>query len=61
MKVEVYRDRAGQWRWRARARNGLIVADGAEGYASKRNALRACQRFAAGFRTEAFTAPRVLG
>jgi len=33
-----------QWYWRLRAANGRIVADGAEGYASKRNVLRAIQR-----------------
>lgn len=38
---EVYRDAAGQWRWRLRAVNGRIVADSAEGYAAKRNAKRA--------------------
>lgn len=60
MSVEVYRDSAGHWRWRARARNGRVVADGAEGYASRRNALRACAGFARMFRAEAFTAPKVL-
>jgi uncharacterized protein YegP (UPF0339 family) len=38
---ELYRDAGGQWRWRLRARNGRIVADSAEGYASRRNARRA--------------------
>lgn len=38
---EVYKDTAGQWRWRLRSRNGRVVADSAEGYASKRNARRA--------------------
>ena len=38
---EAYKDARGEWRWRMRARNGRIVADGAEGYASKRNVLRA--------------------
>lgn len=30
--VEFYRDRAGEWRWRLKARNGRILADSAEGY-----------------------------
>ncbi len=34
---EIYRDTGGDWRWRLRARNGRIVADSAEGYASRRN------------------------
>jgi uncharacterized protein YegP (UPF0339 family) len=29
------------WYWRLRARNGRIVADGGEGYASKRGCRRA--------------------
>lgn len=40
-RFEVYRDQGGNWRWRLRARNGRIVADSAEGYASKRNAKAA--------------------
>lgn len=40
-RIEEYQDKAGQWRWRIRAGNGLIVADGAEGYASRRNVRRA--------------------
>ena len=38
---EIYRDTAHDWRWRLRAANGRIVADSAEGYASKRNVNRA--------------------
>lgn len=38
---EIYKDTRGEWRWRLRARNGRIVADSAEGYASKRNVTRA--------------------
>lgn len=33
---EVYEDRAGGWRWRLVHDNGRIVADGGEGYASRR-------------------------
>jgi uncharacterized protein YegP (UPF0339 family) len=29
---EFYKDQAGQWRWRAVATNGRVVADSAEGY-----------------------------
>lgn len=39
--IEEYQDKQGQWRWRVRAGNGLIVADSAEGYASRRNVRRA--------------------
>lgn len=35
---ELYRDRAGDWRWRLVHDNGNIVADGGQGYSSKRRA-----------------------
>lgn len=41
MRFEIYKDKAGDWRWRARATNGLIVADSGEAYVSKWNAKRA--------------------
>jgi uncharacterized protein YegP (UPF0339 family) len=37
--VEVYHDVFGEWRWRARAGNGEIVADSAEGYVDKGHAV----------------------
>lgn len=37
MRFEAYPDAGGQWRWRLVANNGRIVADGAEGYATKGN------------------------
>ncbi len=40
-RFEVYSDAVGDWRWRLRAGNGRIVADSAEGYASRRNVFRA--------------------
>lgn len=41
--VDVYKDKAGQFRWRLRARNGKIIASSSEGYASKRNVMRAAR------------------
>ncbi|MFC7096019.1 HVO_2922 family protein [Halobaculum marinum] len=35
---EVYRDHADEWRWRLVHRNGNIIADSGEGYASKQKA-----------------------
>ncbi|GAB3412433.1 hypothetical protein GCM10027435_05130 [Haloparvum alkalitolerans] len=32
---EVYEDQGGEWRWRLRHRNGNILADSGEGYASR--------------------------
>lgn len=34
-----------QWYWRLQAKNGHIIATGGEGYASRRNVLRAVNRF----------------
>lgn len=42
-RITIYRDSAGQYRWRMQARNGRIIADSAEGYASRRNAIRAAE------------------
>ncbi|GAB7093281.1 hypothetical protein JCM30237_04330 [Halolamina litorea] len=41
---EVYRDAAGQWRWRLVHRNGNVLADGGEGYTRRRDARRALDR-----------------
>jgi len=35
MKVEIYEDAAGEWRWRMKAANGRIIATGGEGFSSK--------------------------
>lgn len=45
-RVEIYQDGSGEWRWRLVAHNGRVVADGAEGYASKGNATRGWDRVA---------------
>ncbi len=36
---ELYLDSAGEYRWRLRHKNGNIIADSAEGFSSKANAL----------------------
>ena len=46
MKVEYYRDAKGEWRWRMKARNGRIVADGAEGYKRRIDCVRQYARIA---------------
>jgi uncharacterized protein YegP (UPF0339 family) len=38
---EIYEDAGGEWRWRLRHRNGNVVADSGEGYASRSNAVEA--------------------
>lgn len=37
--AEVYRDSSGEWRWRLKARNGRIIATGAEGYLDEDDCL----------------------
>jgi hypothetical protein len=39
-RFELYRDSAGEWRWRLVAANGNIIADSGEGYRSKQGARR---------------------
>ena len=41
---EVYRDNAGEWRWRLVHRNGNILADSGEGYTRRNDANRAVER-----------------
>jgi len=36
---EIYEDAADEWRWRLRHRNGNVVADSGEGYASRSGAV----------------------
>jgi len=38
---EIYEDAGGSWRWRLRHRNGNVLADSGEGYASRSNAVEA--------------------
>lgn len=38
MKAQIYKDQAGEWRWRMRADNGEPIADSAEGYTEERDA-----------------------
>lgn len=47
MRFEVYKDAGGEYRWRASAANGRIVADSAEGYKRRWGASNAAVRFVA--------------
>jgi uncharacterized protein YegP (UPF0339 family) len=38
---ELFKDAAGEWRWRLKAPNGNILADSAEGYRRRHNAAKA--------------------
>lgn len=44
MKFVIYEDHAGEFRWRLKASNGRIIADGGEGYHSRSNCRRAVLR-----------------
>lgn len=44
-KIKIYRDGAGEYRWRLVGSNGRIFADSAEGYATKYNCEQAIARF----------------
>ena len=40
MYFQVYRDIAGEWRWRGKAHNHVTIADSGEGYTTKTGCLR---------------------
>lgn len=42
--VTVYKDRAGEWRWRRVAPNGRIIADSGEGYKNRGHATAMAKR-----------------
>lgn len=44
MKVHIYRDAKGEWRWRIKADNGDIVADSGEGYERRGDAVAMLRR-----------------
>ena len=52
MLFEIYPDKSGKYRWRAKARNGKTVACSGESFASQRNAERAAIAFKARIRNE---------
>jgi uncharacterized protein YegP (UPF0339 family) len=39
----LYKDTAGQWRWKIKAKNHKIIADSAEGYHNKQDAVNAIE------------------
>jgi uncharacterized protein len=40
MKFELYKDKAGEYRWRLKHSNGNILATASEGYSSRASALK---------------------
>lgn len=43
-KFELYQDNSGEYRWRLRASNGQLIANGGEGYSQKSSARDAIER-----------------
>lgn len=43
-RVEFFHDADGEWRWRAKAENGRIVATSGEGYTNKDDCLDGCKK-----------------
>ncbi len=41
---EIYKDRAGEWRWTRTASNGKIVGSSSEGYKNKADCIANAQR-----------------
>lgn len=41
---EVYKDRAGEWRWRRKASNGQTVGASTEGYKNKQDCIANARR-----------------
>ncbi|HEX8248969.1 MAG TPA: DUF1508 domain-containing protein [Pyrinomonadaceae bacterium] len=52
MKVVIFEDSAGEFRWHLKARNGRKIADGGEGYKTRSGARRAVRRAARAFAFE---------
>jgi len=50
MKMYVYKDIAGEWRWRIVHKNGEIVCVSGEAFASKSNATKAAKSLASKFK-----------
>ena len=43
-KWEIYKDNAGEWRWRRKARNGETVGSSSEGYVNKADCIANARR-----------------
>lgn len=49
MKIEIYEDKAKEWRWRFIATNGNIMADSGEGYKNLMDCEQAIERLKVDF------------
>lgn len=55
LAITVYKDKRGEWRWRAKHTNKKILADSAESYKRKHDAEMAALRFVAIVKRHTFT------
>lgn len=53
VRVEVYPDAGGKWRWRAVARNGKVLDAAEQGYATKHYATGKAERYRDAFAVDA--------
>lgn len=44
MKVSIFQDESGEWRWNLKAKNGRIVASSGEGFKTQWGARRAARK-----------------
>lgn len=58
MKAVLYRDNAGEFRWRLKARNGRTLADSGEGYNREKDCLAGLEQVAGNASTGAYTLTR---
>lgn len=60
MFFEVYQDKAGEWRWRIKARNGKIIAVPGESFTRKTSAIRSIQGLLRTLQSPLYVAVRVI-
>jgi len=56
-QIEIFRDKAGEWRWRLRAVNGKVIGTSGEGYGEGDEAIAAAVRVKTAFRVAEFQLP----
>ena len=54
LTIETFRDKRGAWRWRAKATNGHIVAEGGQGYTRRVDLERSRDRFLSAVRRDEY-------
>ncbi|MHA1379282.1 MAG: YegP family protein [Candidatus Helarchaeota archaeon] len=49
MKIQIYKDKKGEWRFRFKARNGRILCCSEESYKNKKTMIKTIERIAYNF------------